>query len=802
MAHEVGAGKTFEMVAAAMESKRLGLCTKSLFVVPNHIVEQFVQEFLQLYPSANILVTTKKDFETANRKKFCSRIATGEYDAVIISHSQFEKIPMSAERQRALIQKEIDEITFGIQDLKNNNGERFSIKQLEKTKKSLEAKLAKLNDTSRKDDVITFEELGVDRIFVDEAHYYKNLFLYTKMRNVGGIAQTEAQKSSDLYMKCRYLDEITGGKGVIFATGTPISNSMVELYTMQRYLQYNELEKRNLQHFDAWASTFGETTTAIELSPEGTGYRAKTRFAKFFNLPELMAMFKEVADIQTADMLKLPVPKANYHNMVIEPSEIQKGLVKELADRAERVRNKMVDSTVDNMLKITNDGRKLALDQRLSNEMLEDFEKSKVATCANNIHEIWEKTTENKSAQLVFCDLSTPHNDGKFNIYDDLKTKLIDKGIPEDEIAFIHDANTDIRKQELFNKVRKGQVRVLMGSTQKMGAGTNCQDRLIALHDLDCPWRPSDLTQRSGRIIRQGNKNEEVDIYRYVTEGTFDAYLYQLVENKQRFISQIMTSKTPVRFAEDIDETALSYAEIKALAAGNPLIIEKTELDTQVAKLKLLKQTHFSQIYAMEDKVIKFYPNEIKRLEKRIEDISEDVKHLTENTKPIDGFQGMNIKEKEYTDKSEAGQMIIDICKSMTNSDPIEIGEYRGFKMILTFDSFDRKFHLGMKNILSYDVELGADVHGNITRIDNVLNGIENKIENTQNNLDDTKKQFENAKQEITRPFPQEEELKTKSKRLDELNIALNLNEKDKEIIADGNDDVADDYSKNKDRER
>jgi len=802
LAHEVGAGKTFEMVAAAMESKRLGLCTKSLFVVPNHIVEQFGQEFLQLYPSANILVTTKKDFETANRKKFCSRIATGEYDAVIISHSQFEKIPMSAERQRALIQKEIDEITFGIQDLKNNNGERFSIKQLEKTKKSLEAKLAKLNDTSRKDDVITFEELGVDRIFVDEAHYYKNLFLYTKMRNVGGIAQTEAQKSSDLYMKCRYLDELTGGKGVIFATGTPISNSMVELYTMQRYLQYNELEKRNLQHFDAWASTFGETTTAIELSPEGTGYRAKTRFAKFFNLPELMAMFKEVADIQTADMLKLPVPKANYHNMVIEPSEIQKGLVKELADRAERVRNKMVDSTVDNMLKITNDGRKLALDQRLSNEMLEDFEKSKVATCANNIHEIWEKTTENKSAQLVFCDLSTPHNDGKFNIYDDLKTKLIDKGIPEDEIAFIHDANTDIRKQELFNKVRKGQVRVLMGSTQKMGAGTNCQDRLIALHDLDCPWRPSDLTQRSGRIIRQGNKNEEVDIYRYVTEGTFDAYLYQLVENKQRFISQIMTSKTPVRFAEDIDETALSYAEIKALAAGNPLIIEKTELDTQVAKLKLLKQTHLSQIYAMEDKVIKFYPNEIKRLEKRIEDISEDVKHLTENTKPIDGFQGMNIKEKEYTDKSEAGQMIIDICKSMTNSDPIEIGEYRGFKMILTFDSFDRKFHLGMKNILSYDVELGADVHGNITRIDNVLNGIENKIENTQNNLDDTKKQFENAKQEITRPFPQEEELKIKSKRLDELNIALNLNEKDKEIIADGNDDVADDYSKNKDRER
>ena len=542
LAHEVGAGKTFEMVAAAMESKRLGLCNKSLFVVPNHIVEQFGQEFLQLYPSANILVTTKKDFETANRKKFCSRIATGDYDAVIISHSQFEKIPMSVERQMEMIRREIEDITLGIEDLKRNNGERFSIKQMMKTKKALETKMAKLNDTSRKDDVVTFEELGVDRIFVDEAHYYKNLYLYTKMRNVGGIAQTEAQKSSDLYMKCRYLDEITGGKGVIFATGTPISNSMVELYTMQRYLQYNELAKRNLQQFDAWASTFGETVTAIELSPEGTGYRAKTRFAKFYNLPELMAMFKEVADIQTADMLNLPVPKANYHNVVIEPSDIQKDLVKELSDRAERVRNKLVDSSIDNMLKITNDGRKLALDQRLSNDMLEDFEKSKVATCANNIYEIWNKTSDKKSAQLVFCDLSTPHNDGKFNVYDDLKSKLIERGIPEEEISFIHEANTDVRKQELFNKVRKGQVRVLMGSTQKMGAGTNCQDRLIALHDLDCPWRPSDLTQRSGRIIRQGNMNPEVDIYRYVTEGTFDAYLYQLVENKQRFIAQIMTT--------------------------------------------------------------------------------------------------------------------------------------------------------------------------------------------------------------------------------------------------------------------
>ena len=621
LAHEVGAGKTFEMVAAAMESKRLGLCNKSLFVVPNHIVEQFGQEFLQLYPSANVLVTTKKDFETANRKKFCSRIATGDYDAIIISHSQFEKIPMSVERQVTIIQKQIEDITLGIQDLKNNNGERFSIKQMEKTKKSLEARLAKLNDTSRKDDVVTFEELGVDRIFVDEAHYYKNLFLYTKMRNVGGIAQTEAQKSSDLFMKCRYLDELTGGKGVIFATGTPISNSMVELYTMQRYLQYSELEKRHLQQFDAWASTFGETVTAIELSPEGTGYRAKTRFAKFFNLPELMALFKEVADIQTSEMLNLPVPKANYHNVVIEPSEIQKELVKDLSERAEKIRNRMVDSSVDNMLKITNDGRKLALDQRLTNDMLEDFEHSKVATCADNIYSIWDKTSEDKSAQLVFCDLSTPHNNGKFNVYDDLKTKLIDRGIPEEEIAFIHDANTDARKQELFNKVRRGQVRVLIGSTQKMGAGTNCQDRLIALHDLDCPWRPSDLIQRSGRIIRQGNKNPEVDIYRYVTEGTFDAYLYQLVENKQRFISQIMTSKTPVRFAEDIDETALSYAEIKALAAGNPDIIEKTELDTQVAKLKLLKQNYLSEKYELEDKVIKYYPNEIKRLENRIEDM-------------------------------------------------------------------------------------------------------------------------------------------------------------------------------------
>ena len=792
LAHEVGAGKTFEMVAAAMESKRLGLCNKSLFVVPNHIVEQFGQEFLQLYPSANVLVTTKKDFETANRKKFCSRIATGDYDAIIISHSQFEKIPMSVERQVAIIQKQIEDITLGIQDLKNNNGERFSIKQMEKTKKSLETRLAKLNDTSRKDDVVTFEELGVDRIFVDEAHYYKNLFLYTKMRNVGGIAQTEAQKSSDLFMKCRYLDELTGGKGVIFATGTPISNSMVELYTMQRYLQYGELEKRHLQQFDAWASTFGETVTAIELSPEGTGYRAKTRFAKFFNLPELMALFKEVADIQTSEMLNLPVPKANYHNVVIEPSEIQKELVKDLSERAEKIRNRMVDSSVDNMLKITNDGRKLALDQRLTNDMLEDFEHSKVATCADNIYSIWDKTSEDKSAQLVFCDLSTPHNDGKFNVYDDLKTKLIDRGIPEEEIAFIHDANTDARKQELFNKVRRGQVRVLIGSTQKMGAGTNCQDRLIALHDLDCPWRPSDLIQRSGRIIRQGNKNPEVDIYRYVTEGTFDAYLYQLVENKQRFISQIMTSKTPVRFAEDIDETALSYAEIKALAAGNPDIIEKTELDTQVAKLKLLKQNYLSEKYALEDKVIKYYPNEIKRLENRIEDMKEDIEVFNNNNTPDNSFEKMNIKGTDFTERKEAGEKIIEICKSMTNPEPLEIGEYKGFKIILSFDTMDRKFYASMKNNLSYKTELGSDPSGNITRIDNVLNGIETRLSSIENNLEDTKKNYESAKKEIEKPFPQEEELKTKAKRLDELNIKLNLNNKDKEIIDDGND-ISDD---------
>ena len=780
LAHEVGAGKTFEMVAAAMESKRLGLCNKSLFVVPNHIIEQFGKEFLQLYPSANILITTKKDFTTANRKKFCSRIATGDYDAIIISHSQFEKIPMSIERQATIIQKQIDDIILGIQDLKNNNGERFSIKQMEKTKKGLETRLAKLNDASKKDDVVTFEELGVDRIFVDEAHYYKNLFLYTKMRNVGGIAQTEAQKSSDLFMKCRYLDELTGGKGVIFATGTPISNSMVELYTMQRYLQYSELEKRHLQQFDAWASTFGETVTAIELSPEGTGYRAKTRFAKFFNLPELMAMFREVADIQTSDTLNLPVPKANYHNVVIEASEVQKKMVEDLSKRADQVRNKMVKPDVDNMLRITNDGRKLALDQRIINDMLPDEENGKISECANKVYEIWNKTSDKKSAQLVFCDLSTPNNDGKFNAYDDLKTKLIKRGIPEEEIKFIHDAKTDTQRQEMFNSVRKGQVRVLIGSTTKMGAGTNCQDKLIALHDVDCPWRPSDLTQKSGRIIRQGNENDNVDIYRYVTEGTFDAYLYQLVENKQKFISQIMTSKIPVRDMEDIDETALSYAEIKALAAGNPDIIEKTELDTQVAKLKLLKQNHLSQIYELEDKVIKYYPTEIKRLENRIECIKADLKILKNNNTSDSSFEKMYIKGTNFTEKKLAGERIIELCKSMTNPDPIEIGEYKGFNMILSFDTFYKTFYLDMKNNLSYRVELGGDANGNITRIDNVLNSIEERLSSTENTLEDTKKNFENAKQDMNRPFPQEDELKQKIKRLDELNIKLNLSkEKD-----------------------
>lgn len=782
LAHEVGAGKTFTMVASAMESKRLGLCNKSLFVVPNHLVEQFASEFLQLYPSANILVTTKKEFEKSNRKKFCSRIATGDYDAVIISHSQFEKIPMSVERQREILEEQIKSILQGIDDLKSNNGERFSIKQLEKTKKGLENKLEKLNDTSRKDDVITFEELGVDRIFIDEAHYYKNLFLFTKMRNVGGIAQVEAQKSSDLFMKCRYIDELTGGKGIVFATGTPISNSMVELYTMQRYLQYGELRKTNLEHFDSWASTFGETITAIELAPEGNGYRAKTRFAKFYNLPELMSMFKEVADIQTSEMLQLPVPNANYHNVVVQPSEMQKEMVEELSDRAEKIRNKMVNSTEDNMLKITNDGRKLALDQRLINDMLPNEEEGKVNTCASNVYKIWKDTEENKLTQLVFCDLSTP-NKNKFNVYDEMKNSLILKGIPEEEINFIHNADTDIRKKEMFSKIRNGQIRVLIGSTQKMGAGTNVQDKLIALHDLDCPWRPSDLIQRSGRIVRQGNQNETVDIFRYVTEATFDAYLFQLVENKQKFISQIMTAKTPVRFAEDIDEASLSYAEIKALASGNPLILEKTELDTQVAKLKLLKQNYLSSKYDLEDKTIKYYPNEIKRYEQLAQDNKIDIEHLKVNTKVTeDKFQDIILNGYNISDKEMAGNKLLEICKSKTNSDWKEIGNYKGFKILLSFDIVSRNYILDLKNKLSYRVELGNDVFGNITRIDNALNSLD-KQSNYNTRINELKINLENAKAEIERPFKQEDELKEKSTRLNEINKSLDLNEKENVIM-------------------
>ena len=790
LAHEVGAGKTFEMVASAMESKRLGLCNKSLFVVPNHIIEQFASEFLQLYPSANILVSTKKDFETANRKKFCSRIATGEWDAVIIGHSQFEKIPMSIKRQVAILEQQLQDTLKGIEDLKNHNGERFSIKALMKTQKSIEKKLANLNSTSRKDDVITFEELGVDRLFVDEAHYYKNLYLYTKMRNVGGIAQTEAQKSSDLFMKCRYLDEITGGKGIVFATGTPISNSMVELYTMQRYLQYDKLIESKLQHFDAWASTFGETVTAIELAPEGTGYRTKTRFAKFYNLPELMNMFKEVADIKTSDTLNLPLPKANYENIVIKPSQTQLDLVNSLGERAEKVRNREVDSKVDNMLKITNEGRKIALDQRLINELLPDYENSKIDTCSQNIYRIWEETKDKKSSQLVFCDLSTPKGDGSFDAYTDLKNKLVEKGIPENEIEFIHNANTELQKQALFAKVRAGQVRVLMGSTVKMGAGTNCQDRLIALHDLDCPWRPSDLIQRSGRIIRQGNQNKEVYIYRYVTEKTFDAYLYQLVENKQKFISQIMTSKTPVRSAEDIDEVALSYAEIKALAAGNPLIIEKTELDTQVSKLKLLKQSYLNEQYDLEDKIKKKYPNRIKELEKNIENYKTDIEYLGDNYSNEDSFTGMTINGITYSEKQDAGAKIIDECKSIISDETKEIGEYKGFKMELKFFAFMKEYNLILKRNSTTIVNLGNSELGNITRIDNALDNISSHLLDSQTELETIKTQLEKAKLEFGKPFNQEEELKDKQKRLNEVNRLLNMNEKTNEILDDDVEEV------------
>ena len=784
LAHAVGAGKTFEMVAAAMESKRLGLCNKSLFVVPNHLTEQWAAEFLQLYPAANILVATKRDFETKNRKKFCGRIATGDYDAVIIGHSQFEKIPMSIERQRAILEQQLEELTDGIMDLKRNRGENFSIKQLEKSKKSVKQKLEKLNDQSRKDDVVTFEELGVDRLFIDESHYYKNLYLYTKMRNVGGIAQTEAQKSSDLFMKCRYLDELTGGRGTVFATGTPISNSMVELYTIQRYLQYNTLVKNNLQHFDSWASTFGETVTAVELTPEGTGYRAKTRFAKFYNLPELMAMFKEVADIKTADMLELPVPEAHFHNVAVKPSEMQKEMVASLAERAEKVRGGGVDSSVDNMLKITNDGRKLALDQRMLNDMLPDFEGSKINACVDNIYRIWEETADKKSAQLVFCDLSTPKNDGTFSVYNDIRKKLIERGVPESEVRFIHEADTDVKKKELFQKTRKGEVRVLLGSTQKMGAGTNVQDRLIALHDVDCPWRPSDLEQRSGRIIRQGNSNPDVDIYRYVTEQTFDAYLYQLVEGKQKFASQIMTSKSPVRSAEDIDETALSYAEIKMLATGNPYIKEKMDLDIQVQKLKLLKSNFLSEKYALEDKIIKYYPQRITALENRIEGLKQDVETAKQHPKPTDDrFVGMEVKGVFYSEKADAGKAIIEVCKQMNSPDPIPLGKYRGFETELLFNTAERNYEVRLKGATSRNVPLGDDAHGNIIRLDNGIERFAESLSLAENDLENTKNQLETAKKEVQKPFIQEEELKTKLARLDELNILLNMDKRENEIV-------------------
>ena len=784
LAHVVGAGKTFEMVAAAMESKRLGLCQKSLFVVPNHLTEQWATEFLQLYPAANILVATRKDFETKNRKKFCGRIATGDYDAVIIGHSQFEKIPMSVERQRAILEQQIDEIMMGISEAKREKAENFTIKQMEKTKKGLQAKIDKLNDQSRKDDVVTFEELGVDRIFIDESHYFKNLFLYTKMRNVGGIAQTEAQKSSDLFMKCRYLDEITGGRGIIFATGTPISNSMVELYTIQRYLQMNALQEQGLQHFDAWAANYGETVTAIELSPEGTGYRAKTRFAKFYNLPELMSVFKNVADIQTADMLKLPVPEAHYHNIALKPSEYQKEIVASLAERAEKVRNREVDSSVDNMLLITNDGRKLALDQRLVNPMLPSDPNSKAAKCAENVFEIWQRTADKRSTQMIFCDLSTPKDDGTFSVYDDIRAKLLELGVPENEIAFIHNAKSEVQKKDLFGKVRSGQVRILLGSTQRMGAGTNCQQKLIALHHLDCPWRPSDLQQREGRIIRQGNENKEVDIYSYVTEGTFDAYLYQLVESKQKFISQIMTSKSPVRSAEDVDEQALSYAEIKALASGNPMIKEKMDLDIEVSKLKLLKANHLSQKYALEDAISKGFPKQIAETQARIAGYGADIATVKENTHPNgDGFSPLTLAGVTHADKKEAGAALLTMCQTMLSPEATQVGSYRGLTLELAFDTFAREYRLTMIGKLRHTVTLGTDVFGNLQRMDNALEGLPIKEQTCREQLSNLQTQLETAKAEVQKPFPREAELNTKTARLEELNSLLNLDHKEPEIV-------------------
>ena len=779
LAHCVGAGKTFEMTAAAMESKRLGLCQKSLFVVPNHLTEQWASDFLRLYPGANILAATKKDFEPANRKKFCSRIATGDYDAVIIGHSQFEKIPLSVERQTAIIERQIDEIELAIEQTKEDKGERYTIKQMEKSRKALQVRLDKLNDQTRKDNVVTFEQLGVDRLFVDESHSYKNLFLYTKMRNVAGIAQTEAQKSSDMFAKCQYLDEITGGKGVTFATGTPISNSMTELYTNMRYLQYDTLQKLGLGHFDAWAASFGETQTAIELAPEGTGYRAKTRFAKFFNLPELISLFKESADIQTPDMLKLPVPEAEYENVVLKPSEFQKDMVASLAERAEAVRDRQVQPYEDNMLKITNDGRKLALDQRLINDMLPDDENSKAATCVDKAFEIWQDTKEQKSTQLIFCDLSTPKGDGTFNVYEDIRNKLMEKGVPEGEIAFIHDANTELRKAELFAKVRSGQVRFLLGSTAKMGAGTNVQDGLIALHHLDVPWRPSDIEQQEGRILRQGNLNRKVKIFRYVTEGTFDSYSWQLIENKQKFIGQIMTSKSPVRSCEDVDEAALSYAEVKALATGNPYIKEKMDLDIQVSKLKLMKANHTSQKYRLEDNITKHYPQQIAIFKERINGFTADMQKY-EHNKPLDKEQfAITIGGKAYTDKKEAGTAIIAMCKEIKGINAsADVGEYLGFKLNVTFDSFNNKFVMNVKGAMSHPMEVGTDPLGNITRINNALEAMPTQLEEAQTKLSNVEHQLETAKAEVNKPFAQEVDLNKKLTRLVKLNALLNMDEK------------------------
>lgn len=803
LAYVVGAGKTYTMVAAAMESKRLGLCHKSMVVVPNHIIEQFAAEWLQLYPAANLLVATKKDFETKNRKRFCARIATSDIDAVIIGHSQFERIPLSIERQQRTIRSQIEELVQGITEEKARNGNKFTIKQLEKTKKSLLVRLEKLNDQSKKDQVINFEELGIDRLFVDEADGYKNLYLYTKMRNVAGIAQTEALKSSDMFMKCQYLDELTGGKGVVFATGTPVSNSMVELYTMQRYLQHHTLVEHNLQHFDAWASTFGETVTAIELAPEGTGYRLKTRFAKFYNLPELMQMFREVADIQTADMLNLPVPEVEYRGVSVKPSEMQRDMVAELGERAERVRDGMVNATEDNMLLITNDGRKLALDQRMMNELLPDYPESKVNACVEEVYNFWEQGQEKRLTQLVFCDLSTPKTDGSFSVYNDVRDKLIAKGIPPEEIAFIHDANTEVRKKELFSKVRRGAVRILMGSTFKMGAGTNVQDLIIASHDLDCPWRPRDLEQRAGRTVRQGNKNPKVDIVRYVTEGTFDAYLYQIIENKQKFISQIMTSKSPARSVEDIDEVALSYAEIKALAVGNPYIKEKMDLDIQVSKLQLLKQSFLSQKYEMEDKAVRYFPNEIKQCEQRIADYESDIALAKENTPPDrETFPAMQIHDVVYTEKKEAGQAIIEACKAMKSAEAVLLGRYRGFPMKLSYDSFQKVFIISMYGKQVYHVPLGSDIHGNITRLDNKIQELPDKMLRWQDELENLKVQLENAKEEAQKEFPQEEELAEKVARLGELNVLLDMDKKDQVLLDDGEGVEIEPEQKKKERER